>query len=71
MRIILYHIKPRVVKCQRTNMWVVNSLGSRHTCDSTVNPNDLAFRRWENALDEANLIAQERMNRGGSASDSI
>lgn len=53
--------KPRVTWCAFTRKWIVSPLGYRHECKRSSYKSDIAFRRWHDAMTEANWIAEHRI----------
>jgi len=60
--------KPRVSWCAFTRKWIVSPRGNRHECGRTSYKSDIAFRRWPDAMREANMIAWEHI-KGAVARD--
>lgn len=56
----LIYTKPRVTRCGKTGVWVVNDLGNRHRCGPNIDSHDEAFLRLESALEIANGIGATR-----------
>jgi hypothetical protein len=52
--------RPRVSWCAFTRKWIVNARGSRHVCGRGSFKSDQAFRRWHDAMAEANRAHRAR-----------
>ena len=58
---MIWFQKPRVSWCAFTRKWIVNAHGWPHRCGSPSYKADVAFRRWHDAMAEANTIARQRI----------